>query len=60
MSKGSKARPFAIPLDEFGSNFDRIFKHKLCGTCRKPVDKCGCMPTDDGPGQDGEDKGEGA
>lgn len=61
MSKGSKPRPISIPREEFGVRFDMIFKQKeLCGTCRKPVDSCGCMPTDDGPGQDGEDKGEGA
>ena len=24
---------------------------QICGRCRKPIDMCGCCPTDDGPGQ---------
>lgn len=55
--KGSKARPLSIPREEFACRYDMIFKQKeLCGTCRKPVDRCGCMPTDDGPGQDGSEE----
>lgn len=50
MSKTSKPRPLSIPRDQFGAQFDAIFTpQKLCGLCRKPVDQCGCMPTDDGP-----------
>jgi hypothetical protein len=27
MSKGSRPRPYSIPLDTFNENFDRIFNH---------------------------------
>ena len=55
MSKGSVPRPYSVSPQDFASSFDRIFgkPQKLCGTCQKPVERCGCMPTDDGPGQDG-------
>lgn len=53
MSKGSNPRPLSVSLHQFGAQFDAIFgvKVKMCGTCQKPVGKCGCCPTDDGPGQ---------
>ena len=52
MSNGSGRRPFS-PQSQFDQSFDMIFKAKeLCGLCKKDATKCGCCPTDDGPGQD--------
>lgn len=51
--KGSTRRPGSMPEGAW----EAIFKQReLCGTCRKPVDTCGCMPTDDGPWQDGSEE----
>lgn len=59
MSKGSNPRPFSVPQSQFDEAFDMIFRKKaMCGLCCKPLDKCGCCPTDDGPGQDNEEGGE--
>lgn len=50
MSKGSNARPLSVSQDKFAEAFDMIFrKQPMCGHCRKPSDKCGCCPTEDGP-----------
>lgn len=54
--KGSKRRPGIIPP----TAWDRIFAKPppICGLCQRPSACCGCMPTDDGPGQkDDKEKG---
>jgi hypothetical protein len=55
MSKGSNPRPFSVSQDEFGNNFDKIFRNKqrmtphykdngedvgTCGCGRSPIGKC--------------------
>lgn len=49
--KGSARRPGSIPEGAW----DAIFKPKppppFCNLCKMTADKCGCVPTDDGPGQ---------
>lgn len=34
--------------------YDMISRRRgMCGRCQQPSDKCGCVPTEDGPGQPG-------
>lgn len=55
MSKGSKPRPFSVSLEQFGANFDQIFRKNSimtprveqiteggsdCGCGRSPTGKC--------------------
>jgi hypothetical protein len=42
--KGSKPRPFAVPLEEFGNSHTRIFgeKKKYCSSCGKTFSWCQC------------------
>lgn len=56
MSKGSNPRPYSIPRDQFGAQFDAIMpaKPKHCPVCGYSWAWCACMPTDDGPGQENE------
>ena len=53
MSKGSARRPGHMP----DANWDAIFKPAppppFCNLCKMPANTCGCVPTDDGPGQGG-------
>lgn len=59
--KGDGARPLSVPWQTYSDRHDMIDwgKHKKqCGACQKPVDKCGCCPTEDGPGQVDEKKDE--
>jgi hypothetical protein len=50
--KGSARRPPSVPLEQFDAAFEMIFKARLlCGLCGKSKKGCGCVPTDDGPGQ---------
>jgi hypothetical protein len=37
--KGSKARPFSVPLKTFDNNWDTIFGKKDKGSQEKPTDK---------------------
>lgn len=54
--KGSARRPLSVSIDKFDQSFDMIFKKKdQCGLCKKDKATCGCMPTDDGPGQENAD-----
>jgi len=50
--KGSKPRPFAVPLEDFGNSHDRIFpeKKKFCDTCGKRFSWCLCTPVEDNTG----------
>ena len=44
--KGSKPRPFAVPLEEFGESHVRIFgeKRTFCDVCGKKFSWCQCKP----------------
>ncbi len=42
--KGSVPRPFSVSVEEYGKNYDMIFKKKKsCGNC----DKCKCQEKKD-------------
>lgn len=61
MSKGSTSRPFSVPREQFDSNFDAIFGKPsppppFCELHKMALSKCGCVPTDDGPGQEGSEE----
>ena len=52
MSKGSRPRPFSVSQDEFGNNFDAIFRKKETMTpsveqMKKGTCGCGRSPTGD-------------
>lgn len=49
--KGSRRRDGIIPPTAWEAIFTAT-PQTMCGLCRKPVACCGCVPTDDGPGQD--------
>jgi len=55
MSKGSNQRP-GTGYSEGWAAIDWSRHNKQCGLCQKPIDKCGCCPTEDGPGQVDEKK----
>ena len=50
--KGSARRPGNISQDAW----NRIFHPDICPVCGELKAKCGCCPTDDGPGQKEEAK----
>jgi hypothetical protein len=44
--KGSNARPYAIPKEEFNKQFDKIFGEKertYCDVCNKKFSWCSCV-----------------
>jgi hypothetical protein len=52
--KGSTPRPFSVPLEDFAASFEHIFgKPSKCPVCNENTPRCVCVPTDDGPGQEG-------
>lgn len=54
MSKGSGRRPGIIPP----TAWERIFNPDICPICGELKAKCGCCPTEDGPGQQDQAKEE--
>ena len=56
--KGSKPRPFSVPVEEFGNSHTRIFgeKKKYCSSCGKTFSWCQCKPN--GEDNTGTDKNE--
>jgi len=44
--KGSNARPYSVPKEEFNKQFDKIFGEKertYCDVCNKKFSWCSCV-----------------
>lgn len=57
MSNGSEQQP-GKGFNKGHDLIDWSRRKALCGSCLKPADKCGCVPTEDGPGQAEADEGD--